>query len=195
MDKYILGVDPGFADMGVALLRLGKTSDQDDVVGMWHVSTTPSSKKSRVLAADDNTDRLRCIAASLRGITDRYAPTGVSLVTSESLSAARNAASSAKVASAWGVVVAQAEVRSLPILQTLPQPLKLLVAGTKTASKTEVQQALRAKYPRLESKLFSVQQGVFVDKAVPAGKLEHPYDALAAIVACLHSDLVRMMRA
>jgi Holliday junction resolvasome RuvABC endonuclease subunit len=83
---------------------------------------------------------------------------------------------------AWGVLVAVAKRRSLPIVQATPQEVKRAVTGSKTASKVEVQNALELLYPTAP--------------AWPTRKalVEHAADALAVVVACLDAPVIGLAR-
>ena len=71
--------------------------------------------------------------------------------------------------------------RGLPIIEEIPQELKRLATGSRDASKAEVQAALELRFP--ETQAMWARHGTLH---------EHAADALAAAVAGLESDLIRV---
>jgi Holliday junction resolvasome RuvABC endonuclease subunit len=62
--------------------------------------------------------------------------------------------------------------------------VKKTIAGFAAAGKAEIQAALTARYPNVATLAASI----------PASQIEHPFDALAAAVTCLDSDVGRAVR-
>jgi Holliday junction resolvasome RuvABC endonuclease subunit len=108
----------------------------------------------------------------------------VRAIAAEAMSFPRNASNSAKMALCWGVLASIAEARGLPIVQTSPQALKRAVTGSATADKAEVQFGLLRRFGNDVEELF----------IGPDGLREHAFDALAAVVACLDSEPLRLAR-
>lgn len=182
----VLGIDPGFASMGVAVVDVRERDER--VIALDVVRTQKDDRKRRTLASDDNVRRARELAVELGGAIGWLGNAGgnnARVVCAEAMSFPRNASAASKVALSWGVICALAEVRDLPIVQASPQQIKKAVAGTKTASKLDVESALLARYGNELEQLVA---------HLPDGQHEHAYDALAAVVACLDSDVLRMAR-
>lgn len=175
----VLGVDPGFASLGYAILRIGSQGEALDAAGV--IRTSASDKKRKILATDDNARRCREIARDLGNLFDQWQP---SVVCAESMSFPRNAATAAKMAMTWGVLIAYSHARACPIIQASPQEVKLALTRTKTASKDDVAKAVRARYKNVGKLL----------KELPESLHEHANDAVASAVACLESDAVRFLR-
>lgn len=196
MTTLVLGVDPGFASTGFALMRLGARPEDDGVVRLGVIWTEPSAKKRKVLAADDNARRGRELARALHALLEEplrgcplFVPGArVVLAAAEAMSYPRNAASAAKMAICWGVLLALLDRRALALAQASPQEVKRAVAGTKSAAKEQVRDALWERFGR------SHLEHLLLHADVPGGEREHAYDALASIVASLDSDLVRALR-
>lgn len=180
-DVLVLGIDPGFASIGIALVRLLPESEEIEYLGL--IRTEKSSAKRKVLAADDNFQRSRLISRRLIELMDR----GVSLVCAESMSFPRNASAAAKMSLCWGALAALAELRQLPVVQASPSEIKKKVCGEKTASKEDVEAAMVRRYGGGVEKFLNAS-------GVTKTTREHPVDALAAVVACLDSEVVRMAR-
>lgn len=198
--KLVLGVDPGFASCGFAVLSLGDSEADDQVVTLGVLRTKPSSNKQRVLATEDNVRRARDLATSMRALHDCGSMIPVThrgvaalfeggdrirLVCAERMSFPRSASAAAKVAMVWGLIVANLERRGVPLLQASPQDVKKRVAGNPAATKEAVELAMLKRFGRGLHRML---------KAVPKGEHEHAFDALASIVACLDSEEGRMAR-
>jgi len=171
----LVGVDPGFAYMGVCLAEYDGKLLQ---VQYMHVIETKKDQR-RVLACNDNVKRARKLFLRLQNIVERYEP---NVICAESMSFPRNASAAAKMAMSWGVIVSISEMRGLPLpVQTSPQDIKLAVCDSKKASKEAMHVRLVNLYPEIEGLLDDI----------PASRQEHPIDALGAIVAALDSDIVK----
>lgn len=182
---YVLGIDPGFASIGYAIVAIGPDADRDCPVKMGLIKTSKSSAKRNVRASEDNLDRAKEIAAELQKLLTLYPAT---LICAETMSYPRNAAAAAKMAMCWGVLAAIAQQKHLPLTQASPQEVKKAVCGKKDASKTDVQQALGALFPA------QLTGSGHLCSKVPPSAQEHPYDALAAVIACRDSEVFLLAR-
>ncbi|KKN38762.1 hypothetical protein LCGC14_0750250 [marine sediment metagenome] len=181
MPCLALGIDPGFASLGFAVVEIGEDSER--VIEMDVVRTSPATRKRRIREADDNVRRAGEIVRALRAVFVRHK---VTVLCCESMSFPRGASAAAKLAMAWGVVVAIALEHDVPILQATPKEIKKSVTGRKTASKEEVRQVLEETYggALLSRKI----------EHVTACKQEHAFDGLAAVVSCLESETIILVR-
>lgn len=178
MTTYVLGIDPGFASIGYAVVRLGQTLD---VVRAGVIRTQKSSAKRNVRASEDNLERAKEIAEEIQGLLRDF---DVKLVCAETMSYPRNSAAAAKMAMCWGVIAAVAHQHGLPVAQATPQEVKKSVTGKKDASKEDVQKAVVALFPPIVGLLDDTPRSLW----------EHPYDALAAINACASSEVFLLAR-
>lgn len=174
----VIGCDPGLARFGIAIVGLGTITEKVLAVDVYRTAPTP--RKRGVLAADDNVRRVRELGQRLLGLIGERRPVAFC---AESMSAPRSASSAAKLAMSWGVLGTVAEVAGLPIVQASPQRIKSVVTGNASASKVDVQTALIQRFG--EPDLFA---------GLRAGDVEHAADAVAAMVACLDFDVIRMAR-
>lgn len=173
----LLGVDPGFASIGLAALDL----ETDRVVRFGVFRTAKDDRKGRTLAVEDNVRRAREIAVALASIVDELDPIAIA---AEAMSFPRSSSVAAKLALTWGVLVAMAEHHGLAIVQASPQEVKRGTCGRKDASKEDVAAELRRRWPELD----------VLEDAIPKSQREHPYDALAAAAVATTSDVVRLGR-
>ena len=176
----ILGLDPGFANTGWARVELHPNGEVH-IVAVGDIETEKASKKQQVLSSNDNFRRARELSREIR----KFFATDISCVCSESMSFPRNASTAAKMAMCWGVVADICEQLRVPMLMATPKEIKRAV-GAEDSSKESVQVALRSRF------------GTNLDQAIeasglPTSKHEHPVDALAAVVACLDSETLRLM--
>lgn len=182
MSLLVLGLDPGFANVGWALVELDGSGGKEVLLGMGLISTEKSAKKQNVLASNDNYRRAREIARALRAMTPKP-----HVICAEAMSFPRNASAAAKVAMTWGVVADYCESEGIAMLMASPKELKNAVCQNASASKEEVQAALRIR--------FGARPGELLKAAgVPPSSQEHPYDGLAAVVACLPSETLTLLR-
>lgn len=170
----VLGIDPGFASCGYALIHVGTTGET--VVELGVLRTEKSAAKRQVLATDDNVRRTRELARPLTELVQR-----ADVVCAESMSFPRNASAAGKMCLCWGLLVGLVFARDLPLLEASPQEIKKRICGRRDASKEELERELVRRYEPLPPE-------------VPASLREHAYDALGAAVACLDSDVIRLAR-
>ena len=162
----IMGIDPGFAAMGWAA-----TSPQD---GDWSwtggtIRTQVSSRRTSVLAADDNVRRMRHIWRELSRVLDEHQPQWLAC---ETQSWPRNSTTTAKLGMTWGVIVAVAEARELPVYQVPVGEAKFVATGERSAEKVRVIRGMRRLCPGLSEVLA----------AHPRGQQSHIADAAACCV-------------
>jgi len=177
----VLGIDPGFASVGYALVEVRPTDERLVRIGV--IATKKVDAKRAVYAADDNFRRGREIAKAL---SELVAGNKVLAICAESMSFPRNASAAAKVAMCWGVLAALSESQGIPLVQVSPQEVKKQTCGVTVASKLDVLKAVRTRYPTFDS--------LCTEAAVTATHLEHPTDAVATVVASLNGDVLRLIR-
>jgi len=178
MSVVLLGIDPGLANFGYAVVEFGSWGKK--LVKLGHIRTEKSDKKKAVRSSDDNTRRAREIFQPLTTLISDFRP---NVLCTEAMSFPRSSSASHKLGISWGVVVGLSCIFELPIVQASPQDIKQKVCDNKKASKEDVQLALNAMY----GDAADVEQFVKT-------KREHPFDALGAVEACLDSEVVRLAR-
>ena len=176
----LLGIDPGFAALGLATVELLPVGER--VVQLQVLRTQPSTTKRHIRKADDNSDRAREFARLLH---QAITPDVVALcVEATALPFGRCRSSVvSNLGRIRGVLDALAEVHGLPIIEETAQSLKLLATGDRTATKEVVQECLELRFPEVAA-LWPTQKTL----------VEHAGDALAAVLAGLQSDVVRAAR-
>jgi Holliday junction resolvasome RuvABC endonuclease subunit len=199
----VLGLDPGFAKCGWSIMEIyGKPFR---VLAMGTLKTEKSKAKKNVMATDDNFRRAREVAEHLNNLCQGFRVgldeewDRVSMICMESMSHMRNASSMAKVALAYGVVAAMAEVNEIPCVQASPQKIKKVCGWVvpkddpawkkmsetqrKKFSKKAIQDELERRYP----------ETVGLSGGIVEGLREHAFDSIGAIEACRESEVFRAL--
>jgi Holliday junction resolvasome RuvABC endonuclease subunit len=186
MDSYILAIDPGFSDLGYAVVLLGSRRHEDVVEKMGLIRTSPPTRKQRqIRAADSMMGRSRIISDSLASLMDDY---GVVAVCIEEISFVRSSSTMAKLGMTYGVIASLCADRAVPLFQVSPQEAKEAVTGRRTASKEAIKDVLVVAYGEQDVLDRKGREG-------RAGKREyHAWDALAAFVACSDVPAIDMAR-
>lgn len=179
---HVLGLDPGMASVGWAVMRLYRDG-AIEFVKAGVLATAKSDKKLSVRSTDDNFRRAREISTFFHSIAGEY---DVRAVAAEAMSFPRSSSVAAKMAMCWGALSMLTVVRDpLPLLQATPQEIKVAVCGAKSASKEEVQAALIKQFPALEVELAALKKA----------HREHPADACGAVMSVLATAEIRTLRA
>jgi crossover junction endodeoxyribonuclease RuvC len=177
---FLLGVDPGLANMGWSVVELAAWGEKLIEAGV--LRTEPSDKKRKVLASDDNVRRGRNMAEALISVMKRHS---ISAICAESMSFPRSSSASAKMALCWGSLVTLSVLQNLPIIQASPQEIKKTLCGKNNASKDDVEEAVKKRYGDIDQMLLSV---------APSCR-EHAYDSIGATVTALeNSEVIRAIR-
>ncbi len=137
MNMRILGIDPGFERLGVAVLdpvareRRGGKNYQHSVVFSTCFKTSSKLEFS---------ERLSLIGAEVRKIIKKYQPDVLSI---ETLFLNTNQKTVMRVAEARGVVIYEATQASLKIFEASPPQIKLATTGYGKADKTQINKMVK----------------------------------------------------
>jgi crossover junction endodeoxyribonuclease RuvC len=155
-EKIILGIDPGYDRMGVAVISssLGKQS-------LIHSLCIETNKK------DDFSKRILQIGNDLENIIKKYEPKHLSI---ESLFVTNNQKTAMRVAEARGVIIYIAEKMKLEIHEYTPMQIKSAVAGSGRADKKQVQ--------------FMVKNILKMKEMELKNMLDDEVDAIACAITC-----------
>jgi crossover junction endodeoxyribonuclease RuvC len=127
-DRVVLGVDPGFASVGLAVVSGGRPRS----AVIW-------SRTVRTAAGMPEADRLRCVADAVRAAIADHGPAAVAL---ERVMWGRNRTSALSVARGTGVVMLAAAEAGIPVEEYTPLEVKMATTGIGTADKSQVRRAL-----------------------------------------------------
>jgi crossover junction endodeoxyribonuclease RuvC len=128
-DRLVIGIDPGMASTGLAVVA-ERTTGAAGVV---------AAETVRTRAGAPEPDRLRTLFHTTMAAIDRHRPRAIAV---ERLMWGRNVTSAMGVARATGVVLLAAAEAGLPVFEYAPLEVKLAVAGNGSAGKPEVRRAL-----------------------------------------------------
>src|SRR5579872_309998 len=134
-DGLILGVDPGLAGTGFALL-----SEPNLVLSCSTVVTIPGRDGARLLTI---TNHLRQFIADNR-------PSEASI---EELFMGRNATSAVGVAQARGAILALLEELGIPVFEYKPSQVKVILTGYGNADKAQIGRMLAAQVKMPEGRI------------------------------------------
>lgn len=168
----ILGIDPGFASMGYALLEVREGTPV--FVGAGVVRTQKDQRK--VLSYNDNCKRAQHLYKKLEELSH-----GALLFAVEAESWTRMP-SDKLLGIARGAIYSVAAARVLPLEQYSPKEMKECLSGKKGTSKADVENILITKHPEL---------GAYLD-GLPKSQRNHAADAAAcAYTASRCSGIVK----
>ena len=131
----IVGIDPGLAGTGFALL-----AEPNRIVACDTVVTIPGRDGPRLVA----------ITEHLRRLLDEHQPAEASI---EELFMGRNATSAIGVAQARGAILAVLEERHVPVFEYKPAQVKIVLTGYGKADKQQVARMLAAQVKMPEGKI------------------------------------------
>lgn len=178
----ILGIDPGLAHLGWAVVRVG---DDPEILAGGVIVTEKSSALQSMLSSEDAVMRMQTQFRELK--RQVLLPVGfynAGALAVESISYPRNAGSAAKIGMSWGVITSFAFVEGLPILQASPQHVKKVIAGIRSASKEEVAEAVSKRAPG----------GAPIAAKLNKGNREHFWDAAAVALVVADYEVVKLLR-
>ena len=127
-DACVLGVDPGVARLGLAVL----THRDRKVALVW-------SGTAQTPADLDEAARLRALADAARAAIEEHHPTAVAI---ERVAWSRNQVSALHVARATGAIMLVAAQAGLLVEEYAPNEVKQAITGMGNADKRQVQDAL-----------------------------------------------------
>jgi crossover junction endodeoxyribonuclease RuvC len=127
-ESRVLGVDPGLARLGLAVVE----GNGRDAVLIWAGAVgTP--------AGSEESERLRHLCVAMREAISIHRPTSVAV---ERLAWNKNQVSALTVARATGAIMVVAADARLPVAEYGPNEVKIAVTGMGNADKEQVRRAL-----------------------------------------------------
>lgn len=140
----ILGLDPGFANLGVMVLHFTAQGSMR-VLHTEVITTKGATKKRRAREMDDELRRLEELRLRLRALVKEYQPDAIA---SEQRPQLRSQKSSALVALAFSMTFTLARENGLPFLAYTISEIKQEVCCDKQASKADIVARLKHLDPR-----------------------------------------------
>lgn len=127
-DPVVLGVDPGFACVGLAVVSRGRPRTRV----LW-------SDTVRTPSGLEEAQRLRWVSDAVREAIATHRPDALAL---ERVMWGQNRTSALSVARATGVIMLAAAEAGVPVEEYAPLEVKLAVTGIGNADKRQVREAL-----------------------------------------------------
>ena len=125
----LLGIDPGYADMGFGVLQ--RVAGKEKCLAYGSVRTAKGESAEKRLAA---------LHRKLSALVEKYKPDAAGV---EKLFFSSNTKSAMQVAEARGVILACLELHGVPVTEFLPSHVKIAVTGHGAAKKPEMQKMVR----------------------------------------------------
>ena len=147
MSVKILGLDPGFANLGTLGMKF-TAAGSARIVRTEVLVTCPMSKKLRRREMDDELRRLTELRCGLSRIIDEFEPDAIA---SEQRPQLRSQKASAQVALAYAMTFTLACERGLPFLVYTIGEIKQEVCGDRQAPKSKIIERLRHLDPRFKA--------------------------------------------
>lgn len=122
----IMGIDPGFERLGVAVLEKSKTDKKERVI---------FSECFRTSAKTDFPERLRLLGEEVREVIKKYKPEVLAI---ETLFMSNNQKTAMRVAEARGVIIYEAGRAGLDIFEATPLQIKMAITGYGKSDKTQI---------------------------------------------------------
>lgn len=122
----ILGIDPGYERLGIAILKKDKTDKKEQVV---------FSECFKTNAKLDFADRLLLIGKEIESIIKKYKPEVLSV---ETLFLNTNQKTVMRVSEVRGVIIYEAKKMGLKIFEASPPQIKLATTGYGKADKNQI---------------------------------------------------------
>lgn len=179
----VLSVDPGFANLGFAVVR-HHADERMIVLEMGVISTAPEKRKGK-LKTEDQFSRLCSTSEKVLRIAKEH---DVKAICFESLSIpkATSKQNAIMIGHPYGMIAMLAAMYSWPWVMVSPRDVKIALLGRASASKEEIQGVVE--------ELLLGQRAVEDFKSnVAKGKQNHGWDALAVYVAASKTSVMKAL--
>jgi len=135
----ILGIDPGFERLGIAILEKNKNNKKpfDSAQGKERVIFSECFKTSAKL---DFNERLKLIGEEVKRVIKKYQPEVLAI---ETLFLTTNQKTVMRVAETRGVVIYEAACAGLKIFEASPPQIKIATTGYGRANKEQIMKMVR----------------------------------------------------
>lgn len=172
----VLGVDPGFANIGVCLM-LFTPAHEPELLELSLIETKKDSRKKNIREKSDDMRRLGEIRDEFHSISKHWDYDVVAF--EEMPGAVLSKGVIRKIASAWGACWALlTRKRGVLSFEYSFADIKRVVTGRKQATKAEIIGALGQRFPEL------------LELEIPDKKREHPADAIAVALLAMQDPAV-----
>ncbi len=157
--RIILGVDPGYGRIGIAIIK--KTKIGDNLIHSECFETNPKLPHYK---------RIFDLGERIKNIVEDYKPDELAI---ETLLWSKNKKTALQVAEARGVIIYQAIIKNLKIKEFNPNQIKLAITGYGKSDKNQIKNMIE--------KILKINKK---DK-----KIDDEYDAIAIALTCSTTNL------
>lgn len=187
MEKYLIGIDVGFSNMGILVMKVPEL----EMVQWDVIQTQPQNKVKGIRKLDDDMERVKQLSLGLREVCYKFQNENIKFMAVAEMP--HGGAQSSRAARAMGISSAVAvsvfSMCEIPIEFVYPQDAKLALTGNKNASKDDMiykaVESLEGEYePDTKGGVYKFSVGDPIRK----GKLEHLADAYGAIVYTVNNS-------
>lgn len=171
-----LGVDPGLAHMGVAVVETVE-GELPRVLDAYVVGTKKTTSKSRKVV-DDDIDRMNLLWLNLHESAHEFQPNCVGIETYTVFKPGQGGQGKGagwKALYAFAMAAAIGFEHKIDVFSFRPSDMKRQITGVVTASKDDVEDAVRAKVQNLDEFL----------SLIPSNNREHAADAVGHALCAL----------
>lgn len=188
----VLSLDPGFANIGWALIEVHESPSEDQVFDMGLITTKKQTKKRNLYEADDNRRRLDAILDQISMIGTAMGPdgsmkVGIHAIFMESLTRLPGKKASMSYGMAIGAITGLAYMWRVPVLSMMPDAVKKAVTYSSGSSKKEAWEVATEKIPLTERAEESLDD-------ITKSKRHHSRDAVVIYAAFQDCDFIRTAR-
>lgn len=162
-----LGVDPGFAIAGVAVVKRKGGVYTVEHMELIITKKAKDAKKRGVRMTDDDVRRMGEASTVLDSIFQAFEP---KLVGIEAFSVFAAKGAGVKAAYSYAITVGLATIHDTPVYAYTPQEVKIAMTGNKSSTKKEVQDSVEKNYIK------------GIEWKVAKGKQEHLADAVSLAI-------------
>ena len=143
----ILGIDPGFARVGWAVLKTQNSKQR-----IWNCGCIETSKDTK------SQERLVAVYKQVCALIKKYKPDSLAI---EELFFTNNAKTAFKVGEARGVITLAGAIQKIPVFSYTPLQVKIAVTGYGQADKPQVGRMIKAilklkELPRLDDTVDAI---------------------------------------
>lgn len=182
----ILSLDVSMTSTGWVVVQQGEGPANRGVLTLEDCGVIQTEKLETREVVSTTVDSMRRAVKINNTLRDAMGSQKFDIVVVEAMSWPRNAGTAIKMAMAWGAIAPL--IRDYPLIEVGPQALKLAAAGSKSATKKEVEAGVRLQIPATSSELL--------ETLIPKQALrEHCWDALGAVLAAQKTEKWALLQA
>jgi len=126
----IIGIDPGYDRLGVAVIEKDKSKNKETLL---YSDCLQTSIKNQIHK------RLLLLGTEISKILDRFSPDVMAI---ESLFVAKNQKTAMRVSEAKGIVAYEATKRNIPIFEYSPMQIKMAITGNGKSDKQMIEKMI-----------------------------------------------------